>query len=91
MTQAADIFGSCRLFNAMRLLHIDGMTDNAGTELRERMARLADRAIARIHENRPELRGKSLEETVMILKEEERRTRIPAAIARPITNGPDDE
>ena len=55
------------------------MTDNGRTELRDRMVRLAERAIARIHANRPEPRGKSLEETVMILKEEERRTRFPVA------------
>jgi hypothetical protein len=67
------------------------MADNARTELRERMTRLAARAIARIHENRPELRGKSLEETVTSLKEEERRARFPAASARSITNGPADE
>jgi hypothetical protein len=36
------------------------------------MARLAQRAIARIQENRPVLRGKSLEQTMMILQMEER-------------------
>jgi hypothetical protein len=47
------------------------MIDNARTKLQERFARVGQRALARIHENRPELRGKTLEETVMILKREE--------------------
>jgi hypothetical protein len=56
------------LFNVR---HFIGMTDDAYTQLRERMARLSERAIARIHENRPELRGKSAEQTIMLLKMEE--------------------
>jgi len=55
------------------------MADDAHIQLRDRMARLAKRAIARVHENRPDLRDKSLEETVRILKEEERQARRPAA------------
>lgn len=47
------------------------MPDGARTRLQERFARIRDRAIARIHENRPELRGKTHEETVKILKSEE--------------------
>lgn len=47
------------------------MTNDARTTLRERFARIRERAIARIHENRPELRGKTQEETVTILKGEE--------------------
>jgi hypothetical protein len=47
------------------------MIDNARTKLQERFARVGQRALARIHENRPELRGKTLQETVMILKREE--------------------
>jgi hypothetical protein len=38
------------------------------------MSRIAERAIARILENRPDLRGKSPEETVAPLKKKERRT-----------------
>ena len=51
------------------------MTDDARTQLQERLNRLAKRAIARIHESWPDLRGRSPEETVAILKDEERRTR----------------
>ena len=47
------------------------MTDDARTQLHERLAGIGQRALARIHENRPELRGKTLEETVRILKVEE--------------------
>jgi hypothetical protein len=48
------------------------MSDNTESPLQYRMAHLARQAIARIHENRPELRGKSVEQTIMILKMEER-------------------
>lgn len=61
----------------------DIMTDNARTKLQERFAQIGKRAIARIHENRPELRGKTLEETVMILKGEERLTRASHKQPRP--------
>ena len=50
------------------------MADDARSQLRLRMSRLAERAIARIHENRPDLRGKSPEETVATIREEERHT-----------------
>jgi hypothetical protein len=55
--------------------HNVGMNDDARKQLQERFARVGAKAIARLHEKRPELQGKTLEETVMILKEEERLTR----------------
>jgi hypothetical protein len=47
------------------------MTVDDRTKLQERFARIRERAIARIHQNRPELRGKTQEETIKILKGEE--------------------
>jgi hypothetical protein len=52
------------------------MADDARQQLQERLARVGAKALARLHELRPELQGKTLEETVAILKEEERRTRF---------------
>jgi hypothetical protein len=48
------------------------MTDDARKQLQERFARIGEKAMARLHEKRPDLRGKTLKETVIILKEEER-------------------
>jgi hypothetical protein len=53
------------------------MTDDARKQLQERFARVGAKALARLHEIRPDLQGKTLEETVMILKEEERLMRPP--------------
>jgi hypothetical protein len=52
------------------------MVDDARQQLQERFARAGAKALARLHELRPELKGKTLEETVAILKEEERRTQF---------------
>jgi hypothetical protein len=52
--------------------HIIEMTDDARKQLQERLARVGAKAIARLHEKRPELQGKTLEETIFVLKEEER-------------------
>jgi hypothetical protein len=49
------------------------MADDARETLQERFARIGAKAIARLHENRPELRGLTAKETVTILKEEEQR------------------
>jgi hypothetical protein len=57
------------------MAHNVGMNDNARKQLQERFARVGAKAIARLHEKRPELLGKTLEETVFILKEEECLTR----------------
>ena len=51
------------------------MADDARKQLQERFARVGAKALARLHEKRPDLQGKTLEETVTILKEEERLTR----------------
>jgi hypothetical protein len=53
------------------------MADDARKKLQERFAKIGERALARIHENRPDLRNKNLEETVMILKAEESLIRSP--------------
>ena len=55
------------------------MTDDARKQWQERLARVGAKAIARLHEKRPELQGKTLEETVFILKEEVRLTRSSRA------------
>lgn len=47
------------------------MSDDARTSLQERFAKIGERALARLHEIHPHLRGKSLEETTSILKAEE--------------------
>jgi hypothetical protein len=52
------------------------MADDARKQLQERMARLGQKALARLHEKRPDLLGKTLKETVIILKEEERQKRL---------------
>jgi histone H3/H4 len=52
------------------------VADDARKQLQERFARVGKKALARLHELRPELLGKTLEETVTILKDEERRKRI---------------
>jgi hypothetical protein len=51
------------------------MPDDARKQLQERFARVGAKALARLHEKRTDLQGKTLEETVAILKEEERLTR----------------
>ena len=53
------------------------MTDDARKTLQERFARVGAKALARLHEKRPDLQGKSLEQTVAILKDEERLARHP--------------
>jgi hypothetical protein len=52
------------------------MADDAYKQLQERMARVGAKALARLHEKRPDLRGKTLKETVIILKEEEHQKRL---------------
>jgi hypothetical protein len=52
------------------------VADDARKQLQERFARVGKKALARLHELHPDLLGKSLEETVTILKDEERRKRI---------------
>ena len=53
------------------------MADDAHKQLQERLARVAEKATATLHEIGPDLRGKTVKETVIILKEkeEERQTR----------------
>ena len=53
------------------------MGDDARIQLQERMAGVAARAIARIHEKRADLRGMTAQETVRTLQEEYRRARHP--------------
>ena len=53
------------------------MADDARTQLQERFARVGAKALARLHEIHPHLQGKTLEETVTILKAEDRLTRSP--------------
>ena len=53
------------------------MADDARKQLQERLARIGAKALARLHEKRSDLQGKTLEETVTILKDEERLTRPP--------------
>jgi hypothetical protein len=57
------------------------------------MARLAQRAIARIQENRPELRGKSPEQTMMILQMEERlrRPKVSSGDSEDVSSGDSDD
>lgn len=57
------------------------MTDDAHIRLRERLAAVGERALVRLHEIHPHLKGKSLEETVAILKAEEAAAR-PAKLSR---------
>ena len=47
------------------------MPDDARTALQERFAKIGERALARLHEIHPHLRGKSLAETTSILKAQE--------------------
>lgn len=54
---------------------IVGMTNDAHKQLQERFVRLGKKAMSRLHENRPDLQGKTLNETVIILKIEERQLR----------------
>ena len=53
------------------------MADDARKQLQERFARVGAKALARLHEIHPHLQGKTLEETVTILKAEDRLTRSP--------------
>lgn len=52
------------------------MADDARKQLQELFARVGKKALARLHERRPDLRGKSLEDTVTILKAEERTSQL---------------
>ena len=52
------------------------MVDDARKQLQERSARVGAKALARFHEGRHDLQSKALEETVTILKREERLTRF---------------
>jgi hypothetical protein len=63
------------------------MADDTESPLQDRMAHLARQAIARIHENRPELRGKSVEQTMMILKTEERLRRPKVSSGDKVSSG----
>lgn len=47
------------------------MSDDARTALQERLAKIGERALSRLHEIHPHLRGKSLQETTSILKAQE--------------------
>jgi len=49
------------------------MVDDARTQLKQRFAKVAAKSLARLHEIHPRLQGKTLEETVAILKAEELR------------------
>ena len=49
------------------------MADDARTQLRERFAKVGVKALARLHDIHPHLQGKTLEETVAILKGDARR------------------
>jgi hypothetical protein len=48
------------------------MVDDARTRLQERFEKVGAKALARLHELHPHLRGKSLKDTVTILKIDER-------------------
>jgi len=48
------------------------MADDARRKLQERFARVGEKALSRLHEIYPHLQGKTIEETVTILKIEER-------------------
>jgi hypothetical protein len=48
------------------------MTDDARRKLQERFAKVGAKALARLHEIHPHLQGKTIEQTVTILKIEER-------------------
>jgi hypothetical protein len=49
------------------------MTDDARTQLQKRFAKVGAKALVRLQQLNPHLQGKTLEETVLILKEDERR------------------
>jgi hypothetical protein len=51
------------------------MADDARTQLKEHFAEIAAKSLARLHEIHPRLQGKTLEETVAILRAEEFRQR----------------
>jgi hypothetical protein len=53
------------------------MPDDARKKLQELFARVGAKALARLHEIHPDLRGRNLKETVAILQEEERKKRRP--------------
>lgn len=48
------------------------MADDARVKLQQRFAKIGAKALARLHALHPHLEGKSLNETVLLLKEEER-------------------
>jgi hypothetical protein len=48
------------------------MVDDARKQLQDSFAKIGERALARLHEIHPQLQGKTLEDTVAILKIEER-------------------
>ena len=75
----SEVAGSNALNYALQinwLFKLIPMVDDARKQLQERLARVGARAVARLHEMRPDLLGKSLEDTVTILKEEERRKKL---------------
>ena len=49
------------------------MSDSGTSQLKERFAKVGEKALARLHEQHPHLQGKSLKETVEALKREELR------------------
>ena len=58
------------------------MVDDARTRLRERMAKVEQRALAWVHDRRPDLREKNLVEVIAALREEERHARLQALAKR---------
>lgn len=57
----------------MILIYDRIMSDDARVKLQQRFAKVGAKALARLHALHPHLQGKSLSETVLLLKEEERR------------------
>lgn len=49
------------------------MADDARKQLHRHFAKIGAKALVRLHELHPKLHGKSLKETVVLLKEDERR------------------
>lgn len=69
------------LATASHISYNAAMTDDAHIKLRERFSAIGERALARLHEIHPHLKGKSLEETVATLKAEEVAAR-PAKLSK---------
>jgi hypothetical protein len=55
-------------------LHITFMADDV-RKLSDHLTKMSEKVLAWIHERRPDLQGKSLEETIATLREEDRLTR----------------